>query len=68
MGAYLTLTRRELAAFFLSLSGYVTIAAAVLLMGQSFSAMLIQLQGESTSEPLTQTYPTLPQAGYLMRL
>ena len=38
------------------MGAYLTIAAAVLLMGQSFSAMLIQLQGESTSEPLTQTY------------
>jgi ABC-2 type transport system permease protein len=56
MQAYLTLTRRELGGFFVSLAGYVTIAAVVLLMGQSFVTMLVQLQGESSHEPITQLY------------
>jgi ABC-2 type transport system permease protein len=56
MQAYLTLTRRELAAFFVSLSGYVTIAAMVFLMGQSFVTMLVQLEGQSTPVPVTQLF------------
>jgi ABC-2 type transport system permease protein len=56
MQAYLTLTRRELAAFFVSLSGYVTIAAMVLLMGLSFVIMLVQLRSGSTTVPVTQLF------------
>jgi ABC-2 type transport system permease protein len=56
MQAYLTLTRRELAGFFVSIAGYVTIAAVVLLMGQSFAVMLKQLGGESIHDPITQLY------------
>lgn len=56
MQAYLTLTRRELAGFFVSLTGYVIIAATVFLMGLSFVAMLLQLQGEPSPEPVTQLY------------
>ena len=40
MQAYWTLTRRELAGFFLSLSGYIIIAAALFLMGNSFVVIL----------------------------
>lgn len=56
MQAYLTLTRRELAGFFVSLAGYVTIAAVVLLMGQSFITMLLQLQVDATPVPVTQLF------------
>jgi len=56
MQAYLTLTRRELAGFFVSLTGYVIIAATVFLMGLSFVALLLQLQGEPSPEPVTQVY------------
>lgn len=56
MQAYLTLTRRELAGFFVSLAGYVTIAAVVLLMGLSFMTMLDQLENHPTHEPVTQLY------------
>jgi ABC-2 type transport system permease protein len=56
MQAYLTLTRRELAAFFVSLAGYVTIAAVVLLLGQSFVTMLLQLNGKSSPVPVTQLF------------
>jgi ABC-2 type transport system permease protein len=44
MRAYWTLTRRELAGFFLSLSGYIIIAAALFLMGLSFVIILARLQ------------------------
>jgi ABC-2 type transport system permease protein len=44
MRAYWTLTRRELAGFFLSLSGYIIIAAALFLMGYSFVIILGKLQ------------------------
>ena len=44
MQAYWTLVRRELAGFFLSLTGYVIIAAALFLMGYSFVIMLEKLQ------------------------
>lgn len=56
MQAYLTLTRRELAGFFVSLTGYVIIAATVFLMGLSFVALLKQLEGEPSPEPVTQIY------------
>ena len=56
MQAYLTLTRRELAGFFVSLTGYIIIAAAVFLMGLSFVDLLTLLQGEPTSVPVTQLF------------
>jgi len=68
MSAYLTLTRRELSAFFLSLSGYVTIAAMVLLMGQSLAGLLGQLQGAATSAPITQLYYSTPYFWYVILL
>jgi ABC-2 type transport system permease protein len=56
MQAYLTLTRRELAGFFVSVSGYLIIAGVVFLIGLSFVDMLVLLQGESTSLPVTQLF------------
>ncbi len=56
MQAYWTLTRRELAGFFVSLTGYVIIAAAVFLMGLSFVDLLLLLQGEATPAPVTQLF------------
>jgi ABC-2 type transport system permease protein len=56
MQAYLTLTRRELAGFFVSVSGYIIIAAAVFLMGLSFMDLLVLLQGEPTPVPVTQMF------------
>ena len=40
MRIFLTLTRRELAAFFLSITGYVIIAAVTLLIGLSFVVLI----------------------------
>jgi len=56
MGAYITLTRRELAGYFLSLSGYVIIALTLFLVGLSFVAILQSLQLEATAVPITEFF------------
>jgi ABC-2 type transport system permease protein len=56
MRAYLTLTRRELAGYFLSLSGYVIIALTLFLVGLSFVALLQALQREPTAIPVTELF------------
>jgi ABC-2 type transport system permease protein len=53
MQAYLTLTRRELAGFLFSITGYVIIAAAAFLVGLSFISMLT-IQGDDPT-PLAVT-------------
>ncbi len=60
MQAYLTLTRRELGGFFVSMTGYVIIAAAVFLMGLSFVVLLLQLQSEPTPMPVTELFYGTP--------
>jgi ABC-2 type transport system permease protein len=60
MQAYLTLTRRELAAFFVSWTGYVTIAAAAFLMGLSFVVLLVKLRLEATTMPVTELFYATP--------
>ena len=59
MRAYWTLVRRELAGFFLSLSGYVIIAAALVLMGLSFVVILEKLQ-KPTIIPVTELFYITP--------
>ena len=44
MRAYVTLMRRELAGYFLSLTGYVVMALTLFLVGLSFVALLQALQ------------------------
>ena len=56
MRTWWTLTRRELAGYFLSLTGYVIIAAAVFLMGFSFVVLLVNLQQEPTPMPVTEVF------------
>ncbi len=56
MRAYLTLTRRELAAFFFSWIGYVVIAGAVFLMGLSFVIVVANLQQIPTPAPVTELF------------
>jgi ABC-2 type transport system permease protein len=56
MLAYWTLTRRELGAYFLSLTGYIIIAAALFLMGYSLVVILEKLQHERTSMPVTELF------------
>jgi ABC-2 type transport system permease protein len=55
MRAYWTLLRRELMGFFLSLSGYIIIAAALFLIGCSFVVMLEMLQ-KPTPMPITEFF------------
>lgn len=56
MQAYLTLTRRELGSYFVSLTGYVIIAASVFLMGFSFVVLMMKLQQEPTPMPVTEVF------------
>ncbi len=59
MQAYWTMVRRELAGFFLSLSGYIIIAAALFLMGYSFVIILVKLQ-KPTPIPVTELFYITP--------
>lgn len=56
MQAYLTLTRRELASFFVSATGYIIIAGGVFLIGLSFQNLLYLLQGQPTPAPVTELF------------
>jgi len=56
MLAYLTLPRRELAGYFLSLAGYVVLAAVMFLIGFSFVVLLVNLRQEPTAMPLTEIF------------
>jgi ABC-2 type transport system permease protein len=55
-----TLMRRELASYFMSLSGYVIIAAATFLNGFAFVLMLIQLRQEPSAVPITEMFYVTP--------
>jgi ABC-2 type transport system permease protein len=56
MQQYLTLTRRELGAYFLSMSGYIIIATITFLLGLSFVVLMVKLQQESTPMPVTELF------------
>jgi ABC-2 type transport system permease protein len=56
MQAYLTLTRRELATFFLSITGYVIIAGLALLVGLDFVTLLNTIGTDPVSMPITQLF------------
>lgn len=56
MQAFLTLARRELAGFFVSMTGYVIIAAVAFQIGLSFVIMLSNLNGEGTPMPVTEIF------------
>jgi len=56
MQAYLTLTRRDLAGYFLSITGYVILAAALFLMGFSFYVLIANLQQQPTPMPVTEMF------------
>jgi ABC-2 type transport system permease protein len=59
MQAYWTLVRREMAGFFLSLGGYIIIAAALFMMGNSFVIILDKLQ-KPTPMPVTELFYITP--------
>jgi len=56
MQAFLTLMRRELGGFFVSLAGYVIITAVVFQLGLSFVIILTNLNGEPTPMPVTEIF------------
>lgn len=56
MQALLTLTRRELAAYFCSFTGYVIIAAGSFLMGLSFVLLIWNLGSEASPMPVTEMF------------
>jgi ABC-2 type transport system permease protein len=56
MRAYLTLTRRELATFFLSISGYVIISGLTLLVGLDFVTVLNNVDKDPIVMPITQYF------------
>jgi ABC-2 type transport system permease protein len=56
MQPYLTLTRRELASYFVSLTGYVIITVVTFLIGLSFWNILAALEGQNTPTPVTEIF------------
>ena len=60
MQSFLTLTRRELATFFVSITGYVLIAAATFLIGLSFVVLLRNLGSEPSLVPATELFYHTP--------
>lgn len=60
MRAYLTLARRELSAYFISMTGYVIIAGAAFLTGLSFVVLMAKLQGMATPMPVTRLFYATP--------
>ena len=56
MRIFLTLTRRELAAFFVSVTGYVIIAAVTLLIGWSFVVLMTNLGSDPSPMPVTEMF------------
>jgi gliding motility-associated transport system permease protein len=56
MRIFWTLLRRELAAFFLSMTGYVIIAAAAFLVGESFVVLINNLGTDPSPLPVTELF------------
>jgi ABC-2 type transport system permease protein len=56
MQALFTLTRRELASYFVSLTGYVVLASSIFLMGFSFYVLMANLQAQPTPMPVTELF------------
>ena len=56
MSIFLALLRRELSAFFLSLTGYVIIAAVTLVIGSSFVMLIANLGTDPVSQPVTELF------------
>ena len=56
MKIFWTLTRRELAAYFCSITGYVIIAAVTLLIGLSFVVLMTNLGSDPSPMPVTEMF------------
>lgn len=68
MRAYWTLMRRELGGYFLSMTGYIVLAAAMFLIGFSFVVLLVNLQQEPTSLPVTELFYITPMFWFILLL
>jgi ABC-2 type transport system permease protein len=60
MHAYWTLARRELTGYFISLTGYIIIAASLFMMGLSFVVLLVKLRQEPSPMPVTELFYMTP--------
>lgn len=60
MRIFLALLRRELAAIFFSVTGYVIVAAAAFLNGLGFIVLMITLGANATPMPVTEAYYQTP--------
>src|SRR5438045_2092048 len=56
MQEYCTLTRRELGSYFLSITGYIILAAATFVLGWSFVVLMEKLGTTPTPMPLTEMF------------
>ena len=56
MKIFLTLFRRELGAYFFSVTGYVIIASATFLIGLSFVSLIASLGGDPSPMPVTELF------------
>ena len=56
MGIFLTLLRRELAAFFFAVTGYLIIASVTLLNSLSFVVLMTNLGGDPSPMPVTEMF------------
>jgi ABC-2 type transport system permease protein len=56
MSVFFTLLRRELAAFFYSLNGYLIIAAVALLIGEGFATVITNLGADASPMPVTELF------------
>ena len=56
MQSLLTLTRRELATYFVSFAGYVVMAAATFLIGLGFVVLVRNLGNEPSPMPVTEMF------------
>jgi ABC-2 type transport system permease protein len=56
MQAFITLVRRELAAYFVSWTGYIIISAVLFLIGFSFTQLVDSLMAEPTDVPITEGF------------
>lgn len=68
MHVYWTLLRRELGAYFASLTGYVVIAAAAFLVGMSFVDLVVAVQQEPLPVHVTEVFYQTPYFWMIMVL
>ncbi|MCS1409311.1 MAG: hypothetical protein M2R45_02491 [Verrucomicrobia subdivision 3 bacterium] len=60
MTTVIILTRRELSGFFQTLSGYTIIASVMLIIGMSFLAVILAVNGQAIDSPITEALYSTP--------